>query len=366
MTDQATALIQPAMNRWTLDGFNGEIIHPHDERYDSARGLYVTGFDFKPSVIARPVDAVDVSRLVRFASAEGIEIAVRSGGHSLAGHSGTNGGLLIDLSLMRAILIDTSTRTAWAEAGATAGEYTRAAGEYGLATGFGDSPTVGVGGITLGGGIGFLHRAYGMTIDNVVAAEIVTASGEVVHVDAESHPDLFWAIRGGGGNFGVATRFQYRLHEVGEVLGGLLMLPANPAILETLVAELDAAPDELSGMLTVAMAPPVPAFPAEIHGRPIIMAALVHCGNPPASVRADLRWGSGATSTGWHGWRSAAPGPLRPRFRRSGIRPAQSITGPGEPRTVPASRWRGCPGGARCDGVRSSSPPIPVVRRGPV
>lgn len=269
-----------------MEGMRGEVIGPADRGYDDARGLYVTGFDFRPAAIVRVADAADVARAVRFAAAEGLELAVRSGGHSLAGHSGTNGGLVVDLTAMRTMDVDASGRTAWADAGTTAGVYTRAVGEHGLATGFGDAPTVGIGGITLGGGVGFLHRAYGLTIDSVLAAEVVTADGEIVRTDAGSHPDLFWAIRGGGGNFGVVTRFRYRLHAVDNVLGGMMILPGTPTVLDGLLAELVAAEDDLSAMVAVMIAPPIPGFPPEIHGKPVIMALLVHCGDPAAGERA--------------------------------------------------------------------------------
>ncbi len=165
-----------------------------------------------------------------------------------------------------------SGRTAWAETGLTAGEYTTAAGAHGLATGFGDTGSVGIGGITLGGGVGYLVRKYGLTIDNLLAADVVTADGELLRVDAETHPDLFWAIRGGGGNFGVATRFQFRLHEVDTVVGGMLILPATPDVIASFIAEAEAAPEELSTIANVMPAPPMPFVPAEHHGRLVIMA----------------------------------------------------------------------------------------------
>src|ERR671910_406354 len=193
---------------------NGRVITPDDAGYDEARSVFYSGIDRRPALIVRVADATDVSRVVSLARESGLELAVRSGGHSVAGHSATEGGIVLDLSEMKDIEIDVEGRTAWAQAGLTAGEFTAAAGAHGLATGFGDTGSVGIGGLTLGGGVGYLVRKHGLTIDDLVSAEIVTADGELLHVDAETHPDLFWAIRGGGGNFGVATRFQYRLHEV--------------------------------------------------------------------------------------------------------------------------------------------------------
>src|SRR5215216_2444154 len=223
----------------------GLLILPEDAGYDEARTVFYGGIDRRPALIVRAKDATDVSMVVALARERELELAVRSGGHSVAGHSTTEGGILLDLSEMKNLEIDTEGRTAWAETGLTAGEYTAAVGAHGLATGFGDTGSVGIGGVTLGGGVGYLVRKHGLTIDDVLAAEIVTADGELVYVDAESHPDLFWAIRGGGGNFGVVSRFRYRLHEVGTIVGGMLILPATPDVITSLVAEAEAAPEQL-------------------------------------------------------------------------------------------------------------------------
>jgi FAD/FMN-containing dehydrogenase len=177
-------------------------------------------------------------------------------------------------------------RTAWAETGLTAGEYTAAVGAHGLATGFGDTGSVGIGGITLGGGVGYLVRKHGLTIDDVLAAEIVTADGELLYAEAEEHPDLFWAIRGGGGTFGVVTRFKFRLHEVGTVVGGMLVLPATPDVIASFVAEAEAALEELSTIANVMVAPPMPFLPAEAHGQLIIMAMLAYAGEVDEGERA--------------------------------------------------------------------------------
>ena len=194
-------------------------------------------------------------------------LSVRSGGHSGAGHSVIDDALEIDLVDLRSLEIDAvEGRAARAQTGLTAGEYTAAAAEHGLATGFGDAGSVGIGGITLGGGVGFLARQFGLTIDSLLAAEVVTADGEVLHVDDEHHPDLFWAIRGGGGNFGVATRLHLRLHDVGRVVGGLLFLPATPETIAAFIAEAQAAPDELTTIANVMPAPPMPFLPEEFHG----------------------------------------------------------------------------------------------------
>ncbi len=196
------------------------------------------------------------------------------------------GGIVLDLKDMRALQIDPDRRTAWVESGLTAGEYTAAAENYGLATGFGDTGSVGIGGITLGGGVGFLVRKYGLTIDSLLAAEVVTADGQLLRADAETNPDLFWAIRGGGGNFGVATRFQFQLHKVDGVVGGILILPATADVIASFIAEAEAAPEELSTIANIMPAPPMPFVPAEYHGQLIIMAMMVYAGPVEAGERA--------------------------------------------------------------------------------
>jgi FAD/FMN-containing dehydrogenase len=223
--------------------------------------------------------------VVNLARETGADLAVRSGGHSRAGHGTSEGGIVLDLSGMNAVEIDAEGRTAWAQAGVKAGDYTKATAEHGLATGFGDTPTVGVGGITLSGGIGFLVRRNGLTIDDVIGAEVVTADGELLEVDQETHPDLFWALRGGGGNFGVATRLRFRLHEIDQVVGGMLLLPASPEVITGLVAAAEEAPEELSMIANVAKAPPLPFVPAEHHGKPVVMALMVFAGDAEAGER---------------------------------------------------------------------------------
>jgi FAD/FMN-containing dehydrogenase len=187
---------------------------------------------------------------------------------------------------MRGLDLDAETRTAWAQPGLTAGEYTTAAAAHGLATGFGDTGSVGIGGITLAGGVGFLVRKHGLTIDNLLAAEVVTADGELLNVDANHIPDLFWALRGGGGNFGVATRFQFRLHRLDEIVGGMLLLPASTEVVAGFIALAEAAPEELSTIANVMVAPPLPFLPAELHGQLIIMAMMAYAGEVEAGQRA--------------------------------------------------------------------------------
>jgi FAD/FMN-containing dehydrogenase len=265
---------------------SGPVIGPNDPGYDDARDVFYAGIEKRPAAIARVANADDVPRVIELARETGSELAVRAGGHSIAGHSVSEGGVVLDLRDLKGLEIDAEGRTAAAEAGLTAAEYTQAVGEQGLATGFGDTGSVGISGITLGGGVGFLVRKYGLTIDNLRSADIVTADGRVLTVDEQNHPDLFWAIRGGGGNFGVVTRFRYRLHPVERIVGGMLFLPATPEVVEGFMVEAEAAPDELSTIANVMTAPPMPFIPEEFHGSTIVMAFLVYAGDVEVGERA--------------------------------------------------------------------------------
>jgi len=268
------------------DVITGRVISPGAEDYDAARIPFYPFIDRRPAVIVRPADARDVSRVVSVAAETGLELSVRSGGHSLAGHGVTEGGIMLDLSAMADLQIDVSERVAWAETGLTAGQYTAQVGGHGLATGFGDTGSVGIGGITLGGGVGYLVRKHGLTIDSLLAADIVAADGSLIRVDSENHPDLFWAIRGGGGNFGVATRFQYRLHPVDTIVGGMLILPATAEVIERLVDMANTAPDELSIIVNIMLAPPMPGLAEEHVGQPVIMLLMAYAGPVEAGERA--------------------------------------------------------------------------------
>ena len=216
----------------------GRIVTPRHEEYESIRQVALGNFDKRPAAVVRVASVADVSATVTFARATGLELAVRSGGHSTCGHGGTNGGLVIDLRDLNGLDIDIGARTVWAGAGLNAGEVTAAVEKRGFIVGFGDAATVGIGGLTLGGGIGYLVRKHGLTMNSLLAAEVVTAAGDILIADETHHPELFWALRGGGGNFGVVTRFKYRLHPLPEFTGGPLVLPAEPTVLANLVAEL--------------------------------------------------------------------------------------------------------------------------------
>jgi FAD/FMN-containing dehydrogenase len=265
---------------------HGRVIAPDDDGYDAARTVVLGGIDRRPLVIVRPADDEDVARVITVARETGLPLAVRSGGHSGAAHSVVDDGIVLDLRDLKSLKIDVAGRTAWAGAGLTAAEYTAAAAAHGLATGFGDTGSVGLGGITLGGGVGYLVRKHGLTIDSLLAADVVTADGQLVRVDAEHHPDLFWAIRGGGGNFGVATRFQYRLHPVESTVGGLLVLPATADTIAGFIAAADAAPEELSTIGNVMPCPPMPFVAEEHHGKIVILALMCYAGGTELGERA--------------------------------------------------------------------------------
>ena len=263
----------------------GRIIAPEDTEYDAVRVRLSLEVVRRPALIIRPLDAADVSWVVSLARDTGMELAIRSGGHSLAGFSTSEGGIVLDLSQMKGLKINVEEHTAWAEAGLTAGEYTAETAKHGLATGFGDTASVGLGGLTTGGGIGYLVRKYGLTIDNLLAAIVVTADGQIRHVDAETHPDLFWAIRGGGGNFGVVTHFKFRLHKVGTIVGGMLILPAKANVMAAFAAAAEAAPEELSTIVYNMPAPPMPFLHKKYHGQIVTLAMLAYAGDVEEGLR---------------------------------------------------------------------------------
>jgi FAD/FMN-containing dehydrogenase len=270
---------------------NGEVIGPDDAAYDEARQVFFKGVDRRPAAVVRVAGADDVARVVTCARESGLELAVRSGGHSRAGYGTSDGGIVIDLSGMRALDIDADGQTATVETGITAGEYTNVVGGRGRATGLGDTGSVGIGGITLAGGIGFLARKNGLTIDDLLAAEVVTADGEILQANEDSESDLFWAIRGGGGNFGVVTRLQLRLHEISEIVGGMLILPATPEVITGFIEAAHSAPEELSTIANVMLAPPMPFIPEEAYGKPVLLALLadVGAGDQAEQVLAPFR-----------------------------------------------------------------------------
>ena len=271
-----------------LAGFQGRLIGPDDPDYDDARAVYNAMIERRPALIARPADADDVARVIAFARESGLPLAVRGGGHNGAGLGTVDEGVVIDLSALKAIEVDPQARTVRVGGGCTWGEVDRATGEHGLATPSGIISSTGVGGLTLGGGLGHLTRAFGLSIDNLLEAEIVLADGRRVRASADEHPDLFWAIRGGGGNFGVVTTFVFRLHEVGTIFGGPTFWPVEQAteVLSVYREFLPSAPRELNGFFCFHTVPPGPPFPEEIHLRKVCGIVWCHLGGEEEATRA--------------------------------------------------------------------------------
>ncbi len=267
-------------------GISGTVIRPEDESYEHARQVHNVNTDLRPLAIVQAASAVDVARTVTFARQTGLELAIRGGAHSLAGFGTSEGGIVLDLGAMKGLHIDPIRRLAWAQAGLRAGEYTAVAAEHGLATPFGDTGSVGIAGLTLGGGIGWLARKYGLAIDALVSVELVTADGRIVIASENEHPDLFWAVRGGGGNFGVVTRFQFRLYPVSMIVGGALFLPPTRDVLRGLESVAAAAPEALTTISTLMPAPPAPFIPAAIHGQPTLAVMFVFDGDMAAGQAA--------------------------------------------------------------------------------
>jgi hypothetical protein len=268
------------------DRLTGRVILPADAEYDEMRLVTRGDIDGHPAVIVRVASNEDVALAIAFARQNGLEIAVRSGGHSSAGQSTVDDGLVIDVRDMRDLQIDTESQTAWAQTGLAAADLTKAAWEHKLVIGFGDTGSVGIGGITLGGGVGYLSRLHGLTIDNVLAAEIVTADGQILLVDERNHPDLFWALRGGGGNFGVVTRFKYRLHPVDTFVGGMLFQPATAETVSGFIKAAHDAPDEVGTILNIMNAPPMPFLSEDVVGKLICFGMLGHVGTEHDGIEA--------------------------------------------------------------------------------
>jgi FAD/FMN-containing dehydrogenase len=261
----------------------GDLIRPGDPAYDEARSIWNGAHDRNPALIVRCRGVADVLKAVEFARSEGLPIAVRGGGHSVAGFSTVDDGLVLDLSAMNAVHVDPDRRTVTAQAGCLWSDVDAEAQAFGLAVTGGLVSTTGIAGFTLGGGIGWLVRRCGLTCDNLVGADIVTADGQFLHVSEDEHPDLLWALRGGGGNFGVVTSFELRMHEVGPtVFAGLVFYPGEEAerVLRGFRTAAAGAPDELSLAVNLTTAPPAPFLPEAVHGKPIIAVLGVWSGHP--------------------------------------------------------------------------------------
>ena len=281
-------------NDVVIDGFHGAVITPADAAYDQARRVWNGAVDRRPRLIARCTGTADVTAAVRYARTHDLLVAVRGGGHSVAGHAVCDDGIVIDLSAMTGSRVDPALSTIHLQGGCLNADLDRESQAFGLATTGGIVSHTGIGGLTLGGGIGHLMRSFGLTIDNLISADVVTADGQVVLASHEENEELFWGLRGGGGNFGIVTSFELGLHPLGpEILGGLVAwemddAPDVLALLRDVAAE---APDELGIMANLRLAPAVPAVPTELHGRPIVAVVVCYAGPVDKGERvvADIR-----------------------------------------------------------------------------
>jgi hypothetical protein len=263
------------------EGFHGELVRPEDEGYDAARAIWNGSIDRRPAVVARATGVADVVAAVNFARDNDLALSVRGGGHSLPGHSTCDGGLVLDLSPMQGVRVDPQRMTARAQGGVQWGLLDREAAGYGLAVTGGQITHTGIAGLTLGGGIGWLVRKFGLTCDNLISADVVTAQGEVVTASQEENEDLFWGLRGGGGNFGVVTSFEYQLHPLGLILGGAVLHPVEraPEVLRLLRDVGRDGPDELTAYAIFLTGPPAPFVPEAFHGKPLIALAACYAGD---------------------------------------------------------------------------------------
>jgi hypothetical protein len=269
-----------ALNDLSAD-FRGELVGPGDPAYDERRKVWNGSIDRHPALIARCTGVADIRTAIGLGRRTGLPVAVRGGGHSFPGHSSCDGGIVIDLSPLKGIRVDPVRRTARAQAGVLLGELDRETQAFGLATPSGIVTHTGVAGLTLGGGIGWLMRKYGLTVDNLISVDLVTAEGELVTASEDVNADLFWGVRGGGGNFGIVTEFEFRLHPVGPiVLAGPVLWPmeSSPALLRFYRDWITEVPDELTTAVVHRWVPPLPAIPAEYHGRPVVMVIACYAG----------------------------------------------------------------------------------------
>jgi FAD/FMN-containing dehydrogenase len=280
MEPTQTLIEETAVEQFTAT-FGGTILRSHDEDYDEARALFNAMYDRRPALIARCSGVADVVAALGLARDNGLEVAIKAGGHSVPGYSGCDDGILLDLSPMNGVFVDPGARTARAGGGTTWGQFDRETQAFGLATTGGRVTTTGIGGLTLGSGSGWLERTFGFTVDNLLAAQMVTADGRVVTANDSENPELFWGLRGGGGNFGVVTSFEYQLHPLGPiVIGGLMAYPREqaPEILRTWADYIQEAPDELNGGVALLTAPPEEFVPEEVRMKPICGVIVLYGG----------------------------------------------------------------------------------------
>jgi FAD/FMN-containing dehydrogenase len=271
-----------------IPGFRGVALTASDAAYDDARRIWNGAIDRRPAVIARGLDHSDVAAAIRYARERDLPIAVRGGGHGVGGFAAVDGGLVIDLSAMRGVHVDARARRAWVGGGALWGDVDAGTQAYGLATVGGIVTHTGVGGLTLGGGLGWLMRTHGLAVDHLRSARVVTAGGDALTASETEHPDLFWALRGGGGNFGVVTSFEFDLHRRGPVLAGPLAWPLEdaPALLRHYREFIERAPDELATIVVMRHAPAGAPMPPSIHGRPVCLIIVCWTGEHDAGERA--------------------------------------------------------------------------------
>ena len=279
----------PALSTMQIRGFEGDVIAPDHDGYDDARAIWNGTVDRRPRLIARCSSTADVAKAVRFARDRNLEIAVRGGGHNVAGTAVCDDGIVIDLSAMRAVTVNPVKRTARVQGGALWGDVDHKNQTHGLATTGGMASHTGVGGLTLGGGIGWLMRKHGLSVDNLLEAELVTAEGDIIRASAHDHPDLFWALRGGGGNFGIVSAFRFTLHPIGPtVMAGPVFWAAEDTtdVLRFYREFVTDAPDELGNVIRVGTIPPWPAVSKNLHFRPAIAVASCHAGTVEDGERA--------------------------------------------------------------------------------
>ncbi|WP_303722038.1 FAD-binding oxidoreductase [Malonomonas rubra] len=260
----------------------GEIVLPDDPAYDQVRQIWNAMIDRRPAAIVRCAGAADIRNAIAFARDHDLLLAIRGAGHNIAGNAVCDDGLMIDLSQMRSVRIDPGARRAYVEPGAILGDLDHEAQAFGLVTPLGINSTTGVAGLTLGGGFGWLSRKYGLTVDNLLSVDMVTASGELVHTSATEKPELFWALRGGGGNFGVVTLFEFQLHPLGhDILAGLIVFPGEQAdaVLSQYRDYVANLPEETNIWVVLRKAPPLPFLPEEVHGREVVVLAIFHAGD---------------------------------------------------------------------------------------
>jgi FAD/FMN-containing dehydrogenase len=278
---QTQVLVEDSAVQELSMAFGGPLLRPGDEDYDSAREIFNGMYDRRPALIARCGGVADVIAAVNFARDNGLEVAVKAGGHGVPGYASCDDGIVIDVSPMKGVFVDPEARTARAAGGVTWGEFDRETQAFGLATTGGRITTTGVAGLTLGSGSGWLERKFGFTVDNLLSVQLVTAAGEVVTASETENPELFWGLRGGGGNFGIATSFEYRLHPLGPiVVGGLMGYPREraPELLRAWADHLRDAPDELGSGFAFITAPPEEFVPEEVRGQPVCGVVVLYAG----------------------------------------------------------------------------------------